>query len=74
MNANLSTFGGTANYNALQAAFNRRIGRTFQVGVAYTWSKALGVQSSTTTNEPIPNNIRQGMYGPLSFDRTQALT
>jgi len=70
----LYTFGGTANYNALQASFNRRMSRTFQVGVAYTWSKALGVQSSTTTNEPIPNNIRQGMYGPLSFDRTQTLT
>ena len=70
----LYTFGGTANYNALQVSVNRRMSRVFQIGVAYTWSKALGVQSSTTTNLPIYQDIRQGMYGPLSFDRTQSLT
>jgi len=69
----LYDFGASANYNALQASFNRRMSRTFQMGVAYTWSKALGVQSSTT-NLPMYTNLRQGMYGPLSFDRTQSLT
>jgi hypothetical protein len=48
--------------------------RILQVGAAYTWSKALGVQSSTTTNLPISTNIRKGMYGPLSFDRTHSFT
>ena len=70
----LYEFGGTANYNALQASFNRRMSKTLQLGVAYTWSKALGIQSSTTTNLPIYQDLRKGMYGPLSFDRTQSLT
>jgi len=69
-------FGGTANYNSLQASLSRRLSRRLQVGGAYTWSKALGVQSSTTANGILPpaDNWRQGMYGPLSFDHTQMLT
>jgi hypothetical protein len=72
----LYEFGGTANYNSLQASVNRRFSRRLQVGGAYTWSKALGVQSSTTTNGVLPPSVnwRQGMYGPLDFDRTQMLT
>ena len=70
----LYEFGGSANYNSLQVSANRRMSRTFQIGVAYTWSKALGVQSSTTANNVLYQNLRQGMYGPLTFDRTQMLT
>jgi hypothetical protein len=72
----LYEFGGTANYNSLQVLLNRRMSRRLQVGVAYTWSKALGVQSSTTADGILPptDNWRKGMYGPLLFDRTQMLT
>jgi hypothetical protein len=72
----LYEFGGTANYNSLQISLNRRMSRRFQVGTAYTWSKALGVQSSTTVDGILPaaDNWRNGMYGPLVFDRTQMLT
>jgi len=72
----LYEFGGTANYNSLQVSVNRRFSRRLQVGGAYTWSKALGVQSSTTTNGVLPPTVdwRKGMYGPLDFDRTQMLT
>ena len=72
----LYEFGGTANYNSLQVSLSRRFSRRLQIGGAYTWSKALGVQSSTTTNGILPpaDNWREGMYGPLDFDRTQMLT
>ena len=72
----LYEFGGTANYNSLHVALNRRLTGRLQFGVAYTWSKALGVQSSTTTNGALPATVdwRKGMYGPLDFDRTQMLT
>src|SRR5439155_22452423 len=36
------SFGGSANYNALQVSANRRAGRRLQFGATYTWSKALG--------------------------------
>jgi len=72
----LYEFGGTANYNSLQVSLNRRLSRRLQMDAAYTWSKALGVQSSTTTNGILPpgDDWRKGMYGPLDFDRTQMLT
>ena len=72
----LYEFGGTANYNSLQVSLSRRFSRRLQIGGAYTWSKALGVQSSTTTNGILPpaDNWREGMYGPLDFDRTQMVT
>ncbi len=72
----LYDFGGTANYNSLHVALNRRLSGRLHFGVAYTRSKALGVQSSTTTNGALPPTVdwRKGMYGPLDFDRTQMLT
>ena len=60
------TWGGSANYNSLQVALNRRAGR-FQYGVAYTWSKALGVIQGHLTD------ARNASYGPLGLDRTQSL-
>jgi hypothetical protein len=70
----LYDFGASASYNALQASINRRLAKRFQIGGSFTWGKALGVQSSTTTNLPLPGNVRQDMYGPLSFDRALSLT
>lgn len=69
-------FGGTANYNSLEVLLNHRVSSSLQVGFAYTWSKALGVQSSTTTDGVLPPTVdwRKGVYGPLNFDHTQMLT
>ena len=61
------TFGASANYNALQVALNRRKGPLL-FGMAYTFSKALGVIQGHITNARVAN------YGPLSLDRTQSLT
>jgi hypothetical protein len=61
------TFGASANYNALQVALNRRKGPLL-FGMAYTFSKALGVIQGHITN------ARAANYGPLALDRTQSLT
>jgi len=60
------TWGTNNNYNALQTSLNRRVG-ALQVGVAYTWSKALGVSVGHI------NDTRTAGYGPLPQDRTQSL-
>jgi hypothetical protein len=59
------TWGTSANYNALQASVNRRVGHV-QLGAAYTWSKALGV------NVGHPTDTRDYGYGVLPQDRTHS--
>ena len=61
------TWGTNNNYNALQASLNRRVGKGLQIGVSYTWSKALGVGVGHI------NDTRTAGYGPLAQDRTQSL-
>ena len=55
---------GTSNYNALQVAVNRRLGKGLQMGVSYTHSKDLGITSISPYFAP-----RERNYGPLSQDR-----
>ncbi len=65
---NVYGFGANSNYNSLQVAANRRLAKSLQFGVAYTWSHALGIASGDgDTVHPL--NMRLGNYGPLSFDR-----
>ena len=59
----------TANYNALTASLQRRFSKGLALGVAYTYSKAMGVQAYTPG---VPNN-HQWNYGLLSTDRTHNL-
>ncbi len=61
------TTGTSNNYNALQAALNKRAGRVI-LGVAYTWGRALGVDAGH------PTDNRGSSYGPLGIDRTHVLT
>jgi hypothetical protein len=63
----------TSNYNSLQVAINRRYQSGLQFGLAYTWSKVLGVASADGTIVSSYFNVRSRDYGPLSFDRTQTL-
>lgn len=59
-----------ANYNSLQAVWNKQQGRLLY-GVNYTWSKALGVLGANGNGTPAtPFNYRDD-YNPLAFDRTQ---
>src|SRR2546423_3409451 len=65
--------GSYSNYNSLQVSLNRRFSLGLFTGVAYTWSKALGIHSSVRDYVRIDNNERQANYGPLSFDRAHTL-
>lgn len=72
---NLSQYenAGTANYNSLQVSVNRRFTRGLQFGVAYTYSKVLGVASTDTESVSPYFPERHRNYGPLSFDRRQVV-
>ncbi len=63
----ITDFGGTSNYNSFQFSANRRFDSGLQFGVAYTWSKALGL-SSGDGDTLHPTNARMGNYGPLTFN------
>ncbi len=64
---------GTSNYNALQVKVEHRYKNGLQFGVAYTWSRALGVESTEYDYLSPFFDPRQWNYGPLSFDRTHSL-
>jgi hypothetical protein len=72
----ITTYGGSANYNGLQLAVNRRAARGLNVGMQYSWAKSLGTASGTSGGNMgvYPSNIRHTNYGPLTFDRTQSLS
>ena len=65
---NVRGFGATSNYHSLQMSVNRRMSRGIQYGVAYTFSKTLGVANADFdgTSQYFP--IRRRNYGPLSYD------
>ena len=72
-NVNVTEFGATSNYNALQARVTRRFAKSFTGNFNYTWSKAQGV------NEGDANILaytfdRKREYGLLNFDRKQIVT
>jgi len=66
-------FGASSNYNSLQVSANRRFQKGLLIGLAYTWSKALGTTSGDGDYIRIDNLTRFANYGPLSFDRRQNL-
>ena len=61
---------GYANYNALQVAANRRYTAGLQFGVAYTWSKAMGITDNDGGALPIYLDYRSYLYGKLGYDQT----
>src|SRR5436309_1215237 len=68
----LSTYGSSANYNALQLGLNRRVARTLMFGLTYTWSKAMGTDTDYQfVGNPLDH--RKADYGLLTLDRTQDL-
>jgi hypothetical protein len=78
-NINLYESNSTSNYNALQVNLQRRAAKGLFLGVAYTWSKSLGVAgnglASTNDNAFVrPDQYtREAYYGPTNFDRRQVL-
>jgi hypothetical protein len=67
-------FGGTANYNSLQAQLSRRFRNGFGFGTSYTFSKALGVSDGSDTAVSFLLNPRERNYGPLTYDRTHVFS
>jgi len=65
----LKTSGGSSNYHSLQATLSKRFGQSFNFGMAYTYSKAMGTANGYTdfTN---PVCSRCADYRRLAFDRT----
>jgi hypothetical protein len=67
-NINMRTFDGTSNYHSLQVSVNRRMSQGLQYGVAYTWSKTLGVSDNDFGGMSYYFPIRERNYGPLGYD------
>lgn len=61
---------GTSNYNALQVTANRRFAAGLQFGLAYTWSKSMGLASGETGGVSRFMDRRVWNYGILNFDQT----
>ncbi|MEK7753651.1 MAG: hypothetical protein AAB654_17135, partial [Acidobacteriota bacterium] len=62
-------FGATSNYHAMELSVQRRFRKNLMYGVAYTWSKVLGVTSGDRQGTSPYFSPRARDYGPLSFDR-----
>ncbi|HYO84071.1 MAG TPA: Plug domain-containing protein, partial [Bryobacteraceae bacterium] len=65
---------GYSNYNALQVSANRRYAAGLQFGVAYTWSKAMGIADQDGGGLPMYRGYREYLYGKLSFDQTHVFS
>jgi hypothetical protein len=64
---------GTSNYNGLHVNATRQFARGLQFGVAYTWSKVMGLSDTDQQTLPTYQNYRTWLYGKLSFDQTHKL-
>jgi hypothetical protein len=64
---------GTSNYNGLHFSANRRFSDGLQFGLAYTWSKAMGLTSNDDQLLPTYQNHKTWLYGKLGFDQTHKL-
>jgi hypothetical protein len=63
----VTTFGGHSNFNSLQVSANRRMGHGLLFGVAYTWSRTLGIAGGDGDTLH-PTSFAVADYGPLFFD------
>jgi len=66
-NISVTGFGAYSNYHSFQASLNRNLGNGVTFGVAYTWSKTLGLTNGDQ-DEVHPFNARMGNYSYLDFD------
>lgn len=71
-NANVLGFGAPSKYNSLQVSANKRYSKGFSYGLAYTWSRTIGLVSGDG-DFVHPVNARLTNYGPLAFDLPHVL-
>ncbi|MBI1787351.1 MAG: TonB-dependent receptor [Acidobacteria bacterium] len=72
-NIEITGFGAYANYNSLQIGVNRNLAKGLLFGVAYTWSKTLGIASGDG-DVLHPTNFRMANYSLLDYDIPHILT
>jgi hypothetical protein len=72
-NLNYEEHSGSSNYNGLQVNVTRQFAQGVQFGVAYTWSKAMGLTDNDRQTLPTYRDYRIWSYGKLSFDQTHKL-
>ena len=67
---------GGSNYHSLQVSVNKRLSKTYSMGLAYTWAKSIDNASSERGASDIPPDTRDARLerAPSDFDRTQVLT
>lgn len=61
--------GANSGYNSFQFSANRRFTRGLQFGVAYTWSRTMGVADGDTSGVSPYFDLSSRNYGPAGFDR-----
>ena len=66
---NEQIFAGKSSYNGLQATVRKRLAHGLLFGVAYSWSRAMGLLAL----DPLVANNYARNYGPQSADRRQTL-
>ncbi|HEX9547086.1 MAG TPA: TonB-dependent receptor, partial [Acidimicrobiales bacterium] len=64
------SFDANSNYHALQTSLQRRFNKGFQLGIVYTWSKAMDYQDTDKGEVTTANDRRLWNYGLAAYDRT----
>ncbi|HTM47133.1 MAG TPA: TonB-dependent receptor [Bryobacteraceae bacterium] len=70
---NVTEPASSSSYHSLQMTANRRFARGLQLGVAWTWSKAMDFNSSDTEAVSTLVPARIWNYGLSAFDRTHVV-
>jgi hypothetical protein len=63
-------FDATSNYHGLQTSLQHRLAKGFQLGVVYSWSKAMDYSDDDKGNVTTFNDRRVWNYGLAAYDRT----
>lgn len=71
-NTNVLSFGAPSRYHGLQISANKRYSKGLSYGLAYTWSRTIGLVDGDG-NFVHPVNARLTNYGPLGYDLPHVL-
>jgi hypothetical protein len=63
----------TANYNALQATLNKRLGTTSRISINYTWARGLTTNQFDDNGAPQDTYDIPAEYGLVAYDRRHIL-
>jgi hypothetical protein len=71
-NTNVLSFGAPSKYHSLQVSATKRFSKGLTYGLAYTWSRTIGLVDGDG-NFVHPVNARLTNYGPLAYDLPHVL-